>query len=413
MNSAAAFIGLRYTRSKRSSGFLSFVSLFATGGMALGVFALIVVLSVMNGFDYELKQRLLRVLPHSHVEGAEKLSDWAALQAQLDAREQIVASSPYIRSNVLIASGRVVKGIELEAVEPELEQHVSPMADFFVRGQMQDLQAGEYGIALGRLLAYSLGVQVGDKVRITLPKLSITFAGVFPRSRQFTVRALFEAGASVDQNLALIHLRDAQRLFAYGDNIDGMRLRYHDLYQAPADSAALAQTLGAKFQVRDWSQSQGSLFRAVKLEKTVTGLLLGIIIAVAAFNIITSLIMMVNEKKSDIAVLRTMGLRRMQVVQVFVTQGAATGFLGVAMGVGVGVPVAIYLPDIVDFIERTLGLQVFDPSVYFVTSIPSLWQLSDTLWVTGMAVLSTLLATLFPAWKASLIEPAEAMRYDS
>ncbi|WP_096085793.1 lipoprotein-releasing ABC transporter permease subunit [Agaribacterium haliotis] len=413
MLSAAAFIGLRYTRSKRSSGFMSFVSFFATGGMALGVFALIVVLSVMNGFDHELKQRLLRALPHAQVDAREPLSNWPELKAELEARPEIVAASPVISAKVLISGPRLIKGIELEGIDPDAESRVSPIAQYFVRGQISELKAGEFGIVLGRLLGYALSVQPGDKVKITLPKLSMTFAGVFPRSREFTVVGFFEAGAAVDQHLALIHLGDAQALFSYGDAVQGLRLRYPDLYQAPAMAPELAKALGEAYQVTDWSQTQGSLFQAVKLEKTVTGLLLGIIIAVAAFNIITSLIMMVNDKRSDIAVLRTMGLTRTEVVKIFITQGSASGFLGIALGLLAGVPVAIFLPEIMTALESLLGLNVFDPSVYFVSSLPSQWRLSDTVWILIFSSLCVVLATLFPAWRASLTEPAEAIRYDS
>ncbi len=406
------YIGLRYTWSKRGSGFLSFISLFATGGMALGVFALVLVLSVMNGFDHELKQRLLRAIPHAFVTQAGGLEDWEALREQILASEEIEAASPYVGGNALVSHNGAMKGIMVQGVSPEHERSVSSLSQFMTRGALEDLAPGEFGIVLGSLLAYSMGVQTGDEVVITLPKVSITFAGVFPRTRQFKVVGLFEVGAEVDQTLGVIHLQDAQRLFQMGDTVAGLRLRYPSLYDAPRDAARLQASLGEAMDVTDWSETQGSLFQAVKLEKTVTGLLLGIIIAVAAFNIVTSLIMMVTEKRSDIAVLRTMGMTRGQVMRIFVTQGMATALLGISLGLATGIPAALYLPDIMAAAETHLGLQIFDPSVYFVTRLPSLWMWTDTAVVALGAVLSALLATLYPAYRASTVEPAEAIRYN-
>lgn len=411
-NATARWIGLRYMFSKRSSGFLSFISLFATGGMALGVFALVVVLSVMNGFDHELKQRILRAVPHGFISENGGLADWQRLREDISNTPELVASSPYVGGNVLISARASVKGAQIQGISPEHETQVSPIADYFVRSDIHQLQEGEFGIVLGSLLAYSMGVGIGDKVLVTLPKVSITLAGVFPRSRQFTVVGLFEAGAQVDQQLALIHLGDAQRLFRTGDKVDGLRVRFSDLYLAPAGMQQLG-ALSDRYTTLDWSQTQGSLFRAVKLEKTVTGLLLGIVIAVAAFNIITSLIMMVTDKRADIAVLRTMGLTRTGVMTIFITQGAISALLGIAIGLAAGVPTAIYLSEMIDGLQSLMGFEVFDPSVYFVSQIPSLWRWDDTLNITLFAIFSGIIATIYPAYRATKIEPAEAMRYDS
>ena len=405
-------IGLRYIASKRSNGFLSFVSMFAMGGMALGVFALVVVLSVMNGFDSELKQRLLRAVPHGFIAKDGGLNDWRSLQTQLVGKNDIIGASPFIDSKVLLSGGRGVKGAELQGIEPEQEGAVSPIAEYFVSGEFQALAAGDFGIVLGSLLAYSLGVGVGDDVVVTLPKVSVSIAGVFPRSRKFTVVGIFEAGAQVDQTLAFTHLHDAQRLFRMGKKVDGLRLRFSDLYAAPAGIEALRDQYDDTYELKDWSQTQGSLFQAVKLEKSVTGILLGIIVAVAAFNIITSLVMMVTEKRSDIAVLRTMGMTRRNVMAIFMCQGCATGFLGIAAGLLFGIPVAIFLPQIMQFFEALLGVQVFDPTVYFVAKIPSVWRLDDTLVIAIVAIVSSILATIYPAYRSTLIEPAEAIRYN-
>lgn len=417
-------IGIRYIFSKRSSGFLSFVSIFATGGMALGVFALIVVLSVMNGFDRELKQRILRAVPHGFLTESGGMTDWHGLMAQLENHDRVLASSPFVGGNGLISVRGVVQGGLIQGISPEYEQHVSPISDFFVRGNMGELKPGEYGIVLGSLLAHSIRANIGDKVVVTLPKVSITLAGVFPRSRQFTVVGVFEVGAQVDQQLALIHIDDAKKLYRTGNRVDGLRVKFDDLYFAPTGMRELEQelnrhgvikhqpTLVRRYAAKDWSETQGSLFQAVKLEKTVTGLLLSIIIAVAAFNIITSLIMMVTEKKSDIAVLRTMGLNRIGVMMIFVTQGVSNACLGIGLGLIIGVPAAVYLPELINFFQRLIGFEVFDPSVYFVSQIPSLWLWTDTVKIASFAFISSILATLYPAYKATLIEPAEAMRYD-
>jgi len=407
------FIGLRYIISKRSSGFLSFISIFSMGGMALGVFALVVVLSVMNGFDHELKSRLLRAIPHAVITETSGTDDWQALQQTLEPSEGLMASSPYVGGSVLLTNDGPVRGAQVQGVLPESDRSVSPVGQYMVSGEFDALQPGEFGIVLGRILANSLGTYVGDDIRLTLPKLSVTLAGVFPRSRRFKVVGIFEVGAQVDQQLALIHINDAQKLFRLGNAVDGLRLKFDDFYQVPSYVSSMASELNEQYSFTDWSQTQGSLFRAVKLEKTVTGLLLGIIILVAAFNIVTGLIMMVTEKRSDIAVLRTMGMSRLQVLQIFVTQGFVTALVGVFLGLLFGVPVAIYLPEIMAFFEAAFGLQVFDPSVYFVAQIPSRWILSDTLYVGFFALICAFLSSIFPAYRASQILPAEAMRYNN
>lgn len=407
------FIGLRYIVSKRSNGFLSFISLFSIGGMALGVFALVVVLSVMNGFDHELKSRLLRAIPHAVVTEQAGIEQWSQFESSLEGTEGLIAAAPFVGGSVLLTNDGPVRGAELRGIMPDYDRRVSPVADYLIDGEFDSLQAGEFGIVLGRILANSLGTFTGDDIRVTLPKLSVTLAGVFPRSRRFKVVGIFEVGAQVDQSLALIHINDAQKLFRMGDSVDGLRLKFDDFYKAPSYAAQMKSSLGQQYRVTDWSQTQGSLFRAVKLEKTVTGLLLGIIILVAAFNIVTGLIMMVTEKRSDIAVLRTMGMSRWQVLHIFITQGFVTALVGVALGLLLGVPVAIYLPEIMTFLESAFGLQVFDPSVYFVAQFPSRWLLSDTLNVALFALLSAFISSVFPAYRASQIMPADAMRYNT
>jgi len=410
--SVPLYIGLRYTSAKRRNGFISFVSLFALGGMALGVFALIVVLSVMNGFDHELKDRLLKVVPHGFLTTSEPLIDWPALSLNIEGSEGLLASAPFVDGKGLLSYGGVVKPIQIQGVEPTFERAISAVDQHMVLGSLDNLHAGQYGVVMGGLIARHMGLTIGDRVSITLPEVSVTPAGVFPRTKRFTLVGVFEVGAQVDQYLTLIHLRDAQKLFRRGDTVDGLHLKFDDIYRAPEAVQELASRLGEHYQAKDWSQTQGSLFQAVKMEKTVVGLMLSIIIVVAAFNVITSLVMMVAEKRSDIAVLRTLGLSRWGIVSIFMVQGISIGLFGIAIGAGFGVVTAVWLPELMMLIETYTGLQVFDPNVYFVSYLPSQWKLGDTVFVCGFSALLSVLATLYPAYRASTIEPADALRYD-
>lgn len=406
------YIGLRYTWAKRRNTFISFVSLFAFIGMALGVFALIVVLSVMNGFDRELKDRILRVVPHGFVETNAPLADWQSLATQVVGRNGVVGAAPYIAGHGLVTYDGSIHGMEIQGIDPTAEQGVSVVHEHMLVGDLAQLQQGQYQIALGSLLARYLGVTIGDKVQVTLPDVSVTPAGIFPRTKRFTVIGVFEVGAQLDQSLALIHVADAQKLLRRQGGVDGLRLRFNDIYKAPALLSALQKELGPEYSTRDWSQTQGSLFQAIKMEKTVVGIMLGIIIAVAAFNIVTSLIMMITEKRADIAVLRTMGMSASGVVGIFMIQGTVIGVVGILIGAGLGIIVAQNLAAMVTAMERMMGAQIFDPTVYFVTTMPSQLLLADVIWVCGGAALISFLVTCYPAWRASQIAPAEALRYN-
>lgn len=405
-------IGLRYVRAKRRNGFIAFVSWFALLGMALGVFAIIVVLSVMNGFDRELKERILRVVPHGFLTTEKPLTQWRALSEQIQHQPHLLASAPYIDGTGLVSYGGGVRPVEIQGIDPDYERNISLVDDFMLVGALSDLQPGEYQIVLGNLIARNLGLAIGDTVAVTLPQVSITPAGVFPRSKRFTLVGVFEVGAQVDQSLALIHIDDAKKLFRMGDSVAGLHLKYDDIYSAPAEISKLKASLGEGYTTKDWSQTQGSLFQAVKMEKTVVAIMLSIIIAVAAFNIVTSLIMMVVEKRSDIAVLRTLGLTRFGIIQIFMVQGITMGVVGIAFGALFGMGVAIYLPQMIAGLEGATGWQLFDPAVYFVSFLPSQWRAEDTIFVCSMAILMSIVATIYPAWRASKIEPAEALRYD-
>jgi lipoprotein-releasing system permease protein len=412
LNNIPLYIGLRYTRAKRRNQFISFISTFSLVGMALGVMALIIVLSVMNGFDREMKERILSVIPHGYVDQVPVLKEWEALAAQVDQHPDVIATAPYIASSAMVSYAGGFEAIELQGVLPEAEQHVSVVNQRMIVGDLLALQPGEYGIVMGRLLASRLMLAPGDKVRVTSPEINITPMGAFTRSRSFTLVGVFEAKAQVDSTLALIHIRDAQT-FLRQPGVQGLHVKTSDLYSAGRVISELRQQLGEdSFRVKDWSQTQGSLFQAVKMEKIVTGSLLMIIIAVAAFNIVSSLVLMVADKRSDIAVLRTMGLSARQVMAIFIVQGSAVGFIGTLIGAVLGCIIALSLNMIMGVFESLFGLQVFDPEVYFITQLPSLLLWQDVAFICAIALLLSFIATLYPAYRAAQIEPAEALRYE-
>jgi lipoprotein-releasing system permease protein len=405
------YIGLRYTRAKRRNQFISFISAFSLVGMALGVMALIIVLSVMNGFDREMKERILSVVPHGFVDQLPAVKDWQSLAEQVNQHPQVVASAPYISSSALVTYAGGVEAIELQGVLPDAEAAVSIVDQRMIVGSMDQLQPGEYGIVMGRLLASRLMLAPGDKIRITSPEINITPMGVFTRARSFTLVGVFEVGAQVDSTLVLIHLQDAQK-FLRQPGVQGLHVKTDDMFAASQVMREIRETLGDDYRVKDWSQTQGSLFQAVKMEKIVVGSLLMIIIAVAAFNIVSSLVLMVADKRSDIAVLRTMGVSAGQIMAIFIVQGSAIGFVGTLIGTTVGCVVALTLTSIMGGFESLFGLQVFDPDVYFISQLPSvlLWQ--DVAFIAFIALALSFVATLYPAYRAARIEPAEALRYE-
>lgn len=411
VSSIPLFIGLRYTRAKRRNQFISFISGFSLLGMALGVMALIIVLSVMNGFDREMKQRILSVIPHGYVDQLPKVDDWQLLANKVNAHPHIVASAPYIASTIMLTYGGRIEAAELQAIDPVAETKVSVVDEKMLVGRLDYLQPGEYGIIMGRILASRLQLAPGDKIRVTSPEINMTPLGAFTRTRNFTLMGVFEVGAEVDTRLAMIHIDDA-KTFLRVPGVQGLHVKTTDMFLAPQVMSELRQELGESVQVKDWSQTQGSLFQAVKMEKLVVGTLLMVIIAVAAFNIVSSLILMVADKRSDIAVLRTLGLTARQVMGIFIVQGVAVGLVGISLGVILGCIIAVFVGDIVSFLESLLGLVVFDPDVYFITELPSLLLWSDVAVVCSVAFVLSVLATLYPAYRASKIEPAEALRYE-
>ena len=337
--------------------------------------------------------------------------DWQPTAKIVEAHPEVVASAPYIGGFALITYERGVESIQLQGIVPEAEAQVSVLEQHMIVGSSYELRPGEFGIVMGRLLARSLGIAPGDKVTLTLSDINITPAGVFPRMRSFTLVGVFEVGAQVDHSLAMIHIEDARRLFRH-QGVQGLHVKVTDMYNAGRVMSELEQTLGNEFTVKDWSKTQGSLFQAVKMEKIVIAALLCIIIAVAAFNIVSSLVLMVADKRSDIAVLRTLGLTAREVMAIFVVQGSAVGIAGTAIGVVLGCLVAVSLSSLMGLLDSWFGWQVFNPDVFFISQLPSVLMWQDVVFIASTALILSLVATLYPAYRAAKIEPAEALRYE-
>lgn len=409
----ALFVGLRYTQAKRRNQFISFVSLVSLLGMVLGVFSLIVVLSVMNGFEAELRGRILSVVPHGFISSTDgKLNQWQTWIEPLEQNTEVIAAAPFIQGNVMVSRPGMVRGARLQAIDPLLEAQVSSVAASLVAGDYQNLKAGEYGILVGDLLARYLGVSTGDKLSVVLPKVTITPLGVFPRVKRFTVVGIFSVGAQLDSDSLFIHLNDGQKLFQYGDGVDGVRVKLSDLFEAPQILAQLATQMPQAAKAKSWQSTQGTLFQAMRMEKTMVTLLLLIIVAIAAFNIISILTMMVADKRSDIAVLRTMGATPKTIMGIFMIQGIAVGSVGVVIGTLLALPVALHVGDIVSWFESLFGLSVFNPQVYFISEIPSVVKLQDIVLVAVSGLILSGMATLYPSIRAASVQPAEVLRYE-
>jgi len=411
LKSLPFYIGLRYTRAKRRNQFISFVSAFSLIGMALGVTALILVLSVMNGFDREMKQRILSVIPHGFIDQQPYVNNWQTLADKIEQHPRVLASAPYISGFAMISYARGVESIQLQGIAPEEEARVSVLEQHMLVGSSYQLKSGEFGIVMGSLLARQLGLAPGDKVTLTLPDITITLGGIYPRTKRFTLVGVFEVGAQMDQSMAMIHIDDAQRLLRM-QGVQGLHIKVDDIYAAGTVMSQLQTELGEGFLVKDWSQTQGSLFQAVKMEKIVIAALLSIIIAVAAFNIVSSLVLMVADKRADIAVLRTLGLTARQVMAIFVVQGSAVGFAGTFIGALLGCVLALTISPLMSLIERIGGWQVFNPDVFFMSQLPSMLLWQDVVFICVIALVLSVLATLYPAYRAAQIEPAEALRYE-
>ncbi len=406
------YIGTRYGFSRQDNRFIGVVSMVSLVGMALGVASLITVLSVMNGFAGELRGRILSLVPHLQVESTAPIEDWQSLGTQLRQDARIIATAPYIKTKALITVGDEVRGSAITAIDPLAEAAVSDVSGYMRAGSFAALGQQRYGIVLGALQARSLGVRVGDRVELTIPRLTITPLGSFPRSKRFEVVGIFQVGAQLDGQQAYISMEAGQKLLAFGKAVQGLRIRLNDLYAAPRVAQSLTTSLGPIFSARDWSGSQGNLFAAIRMEKVMMTVLLLSVVAVAAFNIVSTLTMAVTEKRSDIAVLRTMGARAGSIMAIFMSQGLLLAGVGVAIGVVTGVALSLNISSVTLALEQLMGAKLFNPDVYFISDLPSVLQWQDVTTVAALALLLSVVATLVPAWRASRIAPAEVLRYE-
>ncbi|WP_022962387.1 lipoprotein-releasing ABC transporter permease subunit [Halopseudomonas pelagia] len=407
------FIGLRYTRAKRRNHFISFISLISMLGLTLGVMVMILVLSVMNGFDRELRTRILGMVPHATISSEQPMDDWQTLATRLEEHPQVIAAAPFIQLQGMLTHNGSVAPVLVNGVIPDAEKHVSIIEQHMTEGALSDLQDGEFGIIIGELIAKRFGVQVGDKLTFVLPEASVTPAGVFPRLKRFTVAGVFKVGAELDSSLAMIHAGDAARLSRWQPGqMQGLRVKLDDLFQAPKVAWDLALTLPGNYYAQDWTRTHGNLFAAIRMEKTMIGLLLLLIVAVAAFNIISTLVMVVTDKKSDIAILRTLGASPGTIMGIFMVQGSVIGVIGTLAGGVLGVLAALNVSAMVAGLESLFGVQFLSSDVYFISYLPSQLIWNDVVLICLTALGMSFAATLYPAWRASRTEPAEALRYD-
>ena len=409
-----AFIGLRYLRAKRRNHFISFISLTSMLGIALGVTTLITVISVMNGFEKELRSRILGAIAHATIQPyGEAMTGWPEVIESVRNHDGVLGAAPYVEEGVWL-QGRESSGALMRGIDPGYEENVSEVGARMLAGRLSDLRPGEYGIILGIGLANRLEVGPGDRVTVIAPRLKATPVGASPLMRRFTVVGAFEFGEyENDSSLALVHIEDAARLLRMQPgSSSGVRLKLRDMDQAWRVARDISGELPGQYIVRDWTQERGNLFQAVRTEKTVMWVILSLIIAVAAFNIISMLVMVVTDKQADIAILKTMGAQAGTILRVFVIQGSLIGVIGTALGVVGGIVLALNIAAVVPFLEQLFGFSLFPSDIYYITELPSELRSAD---VTKFAVMSlgmSLLSTLYPAWRASVTNPAEALRYE-
>ncbi|HEU5138202.1 MAG TPA: lipoprotein-releasing ABC transporter permease subunit [Steroidobacteraceae bacterium] len=410
-------IGTRYLRSTHRSGFVSFVASMSVIGLALGVAVLIVVLSVLNGFERELRSRMLTVTSHATITGIEgEIANWR--QAQRDAAREpgVVAVVPYVESRSLLANGDRVAGAMVRGILPEEEVKAVGLGGRMREGKLESLQAGKFQIILGSALALELAVKTGDKVVVMAPEGSPTPAGFAPRMRRFTVIGVFESGMyEFDRGLALTHMNDAATLYRLGNSVTGLRLALEDPFLAPLMVRTVARAIdydGAGYFVNDWTRDHANFFLSIELTKSMMFFILLILVVVAAINLVATLVMIVKEKQTDIAILRTIGAAPVNVLKVFLVQGALIGLVGTIAGAFLGWALALYVTDVIHAIEKAFGIQFLDASVYLMSDLPSEVRLGDVLQVSGVALALSALATIYPAWRASRTLPAEALRHE-
>ena len=408
------YVGLRYTRAKRRNHFISFISLSSMLGIALGVTALITVLSVMNGFEKELRERILGMASHATISRFRgSLENWPSVAERARQHPRVIGVAPYVQGEAMLTRGRYVRGALVQGVLPQVEPEVSDIDKYMIAGELDSLRPGEFNVVLGNGLAGALGARVGDKVTVVAPKATSTPAGILPRLRRFNVTGIFEVKhGQYDTQLAVVHVDDAARLFQLKDGVTGLRLKLDDMFLAPAVGRELAADLPGTFWVRDWTHYHANFFRALKTEKTVMFVILTLIVAVAAFNIVSALIMVVTDKESDIAILRTLGVTPGSVMMIFIVQGTLIGLIGTLLGMFGGVALANNVEPLVPAIEQLFDTKFLSPDVYYISDVPSDMRWSDVSLITLVAFAMSIVATIYPAWRASRTQPAEALRYE-
>ena len=406
------FIGLRYTRAKRRNHFISFISLVSMFGIAVGVTALIAVISVMNGFEKELTQRILGMVAHATVSGVDSsVRDWQHAVEIAQANPHVRGAAPFVERQALLQGRRVTGGI-VRGVLPDQEPKVSELDRKMLKGKLDDLKPGAFGIVLGNELAMELGVGVGDKVTVYAPEVNVTPIGAVPRFKRCDVVGIFSVGfQEYDEGLAVMHMDDAERLFQL-DGPSGIRLKLDDMFRAWDIGRELAQQLGQFYRVQDWRSGHANFFSAVSMEKKVMFIILSLIVAVAAFNLVSTLVMLVTDKQADIAILRTLGISPRSIMGVFMVQGTIVGAIGILLGVIGGVALALNLPTLVKWIEHTFNVEFLSADIYYISEVPSDLHWSDVGWIAAIAVVFCLLATIYPAWRAARTQPAAALRYE-
>jgi len=408
------FIGLRYTRAKRRNHFISFISLISMLGMGLGVMALIVVLSVMNGFQKEIRARMLGASPHLEVvaDGG-RMQDWQAVLGAVGQHPQVLAAAPYVSGQGMLSFGQSVQGVMVRGIDPARETAITDLSNKIKAGTLADLRSTEFGIVLGSDLARALGIRMGEKVMLIAPQGSITPAGMMPRLKQFRVVGLFEIGmAPYDNSLALININDAQKLFQLGEAVTGISSKLRDIDRAPEVATVLQQQLPPGLYANDWTHQNSNYFKAVQMEKKMMFIILSLIVAVAAFNIVSTLVMAVTDKQADIAILRTLGAKPSSIMKIFIVQGVIIGLIGTLLGSISGIALALNLDVVVPFIENLFGVHFLAKDVYYISELPSDLRYAEVALVSGLSFIISLLATLYPSYRASKTQPAEALRYE-
>jgi lipoprotein-releasing system permease protein len=409
------FIGLRYTRAKRRNHYISFISLSSLLGITLGMTALITVMSVMNGFQKEIRTRILGVASHIQVSGVnEKLADWQGVASEAIKHPQVEAAAPYVSAQGMVSFNQVVRGVLVRGVLPSTEDKVADFSRMMISGELNNLVPGEFGIVVGAELAQSLGASKGDKIVLISPQGQMTPVGILPRLKQFTITGIFKAGHfEYDSTLVLIHMADAQKLYRMeSTQVSGVRLKLQDLFQAQQVVQELVPMISATTFISDWTSQHANYFRAIQIEKRMLSLILALLILVAAFNIVSTLVMAVTDKQPDIAILRTLGASPRSIMKIFIIQGTLIGVFGTILGVLGGVLLAFNVDSVIAFIEYLFTVQFLSREVYYISEVPSDPHLVDIVTVAIFSFVLTILATIYPSYRASKVNPAEALRYE-